>query len=965
MGKFYKKITLLGVLTLAIFLAVFEPLSAVAACSSLVGRATVNELYRGNPSFVEVKLLDTSLDYSAWTLQVCTQSLGCTGSISLSTAQKFGPYLVIDSISRNRLGFDKKDLDIILKDGAGNVIDYLDVNGHSAQAGQCGSYDYPTVYNGNTNSFSLVRMPDGSGPWFNLSSGNSGEETPGYSNEGNNLPQLSIAEVTVPKGAPAVFVFQLDRPATGSESVSYITVDDTALAGTDYTAATNTVNFVAGSTQATVSIVTDPTSPSPSGVFFWLNLSNQVDLGLLNHFVKGSISGTISSVDHFRIEHTGSGLTCQRSDITLRACQNVDCSQLYIDPVDVTLSPSGWVGGDTKTITGGIANLQLRGNSPGMVVLGVPSASPAAANPVECFQGGAPGSCGLEFFDSGFVFDVPDLTSCQASGNVTISAVRTDDTTQRCVAAGGFAGQSKTLNFWSSYLNPAAGTRTLRLNGTALATSAPGTAVTLNFDANAQSTISVDYNDAGSLQLDARYIGSGEEAGLVMLGSDILAVRPFELRIRATTDGVTDLNNAAALGDPKWRAGEDFFAEVRAVCADGTLLPNFAAGTNLTAVAPFEPAAGALGVLTNNSLAAADFAGGIATLGNLRYSEVGTVTLRAEAADYLSPGVSVTGTSGVVGRFTPDHFSLIANVPSFQSTCAAGGFSYLGQPFNYSAAPVLTVTAQNKQNATTRNYTGPWWKISNASLTGKAYAAASGVLDTALAPPVDPVIADLGGGIGTLTFSAGGGIAFVRNAPQAAFDAEIALSINVADGDGIAYGANPATFGAPVAGNGIAFDFGKQVRWGRLALQNAHGSELIDLPMPLTAQYFDGTAFVPNPGDSCTNVAAAQLNLVSAAAATTGNNPIQVNPANPNTTMASLSPLALGDAGLSFVAPGAGGDGYVDVSADLSALFWLQYDWDNADGLSDGPYDDDPVGRVTFGVYQGHPRLIYLRESVQ
>ena len=61
-------------------------------------------------------------------------------------------------------------------------------------------------------------------------------------------------------------------------------------------------------------------------------------------------------------------------------------------------------------------------------------------------------------------------------------------------------------------------------------------------------------------------------------------------------------------------------------------------------------------------------------------------------------------------------------------------------------------------------------------------------------------------------------------------------------------------------------------------------------------------------------------------------------------------------------APGIGKTGSLDVTIDLSAQDWLQYDWDDIDGLGDGPYDDNPTGRVTWGIFSGADQLIYIRE---
>jgi len=667
-------------------------------------------------------------------------------------------------------------------------------------------------------------------------------------------------------------------------------------------------------------------------------------------------SGT-PPIDHFRIDHGGNALTCQRADITVKACQNADCSVLISDSVEVTLSPTGWIGGDNQTITGGSTTFQLRHTTPGFVTLGVAGSTPAASGGDECFVGGSPASCDLEFFSTGFILDVPNLTSCQTSANVSISAVKASDSGEKCIADGGFASQSKTVNFWSGYVSPASGSKAVEINGTSIAGSSPGTGINLNFDGNAESLFTITYDDAGIVQLAALYLGSGEEAGLVMPGNDTFVVAPHHFEVTATTDGTAPLDNMTNSGSPLWKAGEDFHVKVKAVCADNSVTPNFAAVTELTAVAPFQPASG--GSLAGGSIAAADFSGGMATDENVSYSEVGTATLQATCSNYLGSGIDITDTSATVGRFTPDHFDLALNTPSFTPGCS-GSFTYMDQPFTYSTAPVITVTAKNLAGNTTQNYTGSWWKITDASLTGKAYSVASGTLDTSLVPGTDPVIGDSGSGVGTLSFSDGGGFAFTRSNPVANFDAEIALAINVIDTDGISYASNPANFGTATAGNGIGFIGGKSMRFGRLRMENAHGSELLALSVPLVAEYYTtGLAWVKNTNDSCSTLILDQFTLTSDYETVTANNNIMITAASSSTP--SLSALSSGAGSLDFTAPtpAPASEGYIDISSDLTALYWLRFDWDG-----DGFHDNDPQGRATFGIYKGNEKMIFLRESV-
>jgi MSHA biogenesis protein MshQ len=182
------------------------------------------------------------------------------------------------------------------------------------------------------------------------------------------------------------------------------------------------------------------------------------------------------------------------------------------------------------------------------------------------------------------------------------------------------------------------------------------------------------------------------------------------------------------------------------------------------------------------------------------------------------------------------------NNPEFGTACSSGAFTYLGDSFTYSTAPILTVTAKNASGGTTQNYTGAWFKLTNSSLNGRSYVDATGTFDTSGLPATtnDPNTVDNGNGTASLTFSAGSGLSFQRSTPVAPFNAEISLEINVVDSDGIAYGSNPAKFGDASAGNGIDFSNGKTQRFGRLVVTNAHGSELLDLSVPVQAQYYDG-----------------------------------------------------------------------------------------------------------------------------
>lgn len=117
------------------------------------------------------------------------------------------------------------------------------------------------------------------------------------------------------------------------------------------------------------------------------------------------------------------------------------------------------------------------------------------------------------------------------------------------------------------------------------------------------------------------------------------------------------LNNTNSSGDPTGIAGAPFNATINAVCENNSLTPNFSALTIISAQAPFEPAHGTMGILSNTDITAAMFADGSAEPESLSYSEVGNFTMKAESTDYLGSGMDISG-SAVVGRFTPTTSNL-------------------------------------------------------------------------------------------------------------------------------------------------------------------------------------------------------------------------------------------------------------------------------------------------------------------
>ncbi|MEK7425098.1 MAG: DUF6701 domain-containing protein, partial [Actinomycetota bacterium] len=381
----------------------------------------------------------------------------------------------------------------------------------------------------------------------------------------------------------------------------------------------------------------------------------------------------------------------------------------------------------------------------------------------------------------------------------------------------------------------------------------------------------------------------------------------FSIRPTAFTVTSTGAGNTGTTGTPAIKTGANFNLTAASVTGyDGTpIIDNTKiAGT---------PTAGAIG----GGFSAAPVGTGTASGASFFYSEAGNFGLNANAvydsgftsvdqpsdctADFsnaLAGGkygcsfgstaiAQTTGVSGF-GRFIPDNFNVSYNMPLFGSGCVT--FTYVGKTFAYTIAPAITVTARNGTNngltnATTTNYAGAYMKFSNAagsSLNQAPYDTQGGrytrfdalgggatpALDTAGLPATtgDPAIGTFTNGIGTLTFGSGAGLVFTRSTttPNAPFNADIALALNVIDTDGVTFAANPASFGAATAGNGMAFTSGQEMRYGRLFLQNAYGSDLAPLSLPMRVEYYSTDGWVTNTADTCTSLGLANLDLQNA-----------------------------------------------------------------------------------------------------
>lgn len=678
---------------------------------------------------------------------------------------------------------------------------------------------------------------------------------------------------------------------------------------------------------------------------------------------------------HLEFLHDGSALTCQPETVTLRACADASCSSLYTGSVTATLTPSGWVGGDSLTFTGS-TTAKLRYISVGAVTLGTATVTPTPISGRVC-NSATSGSCVLSFADSGFFFDVPNLLANKPSGVLDLVAAKKSDSGDRCVPA--FASGPRTVQFWSTYSNPATGTLPVSVNGTAIGGGSPGTALSLNFDANARASIEVHYADAGQMTLNASYTGSvaNGDAGLLMTGADQFVARPAGYCVYSDS-----ANSDCASGDASCSAfvaaGDRFRLRVKAaawqsdvdtaLCTGNGTTPNYQQSGIFLVPALVAPSGGVNAVLGVNGvdIAAADL--GEKVLTDQTVSEVGVFSIEAQAGSYLGgPPVGDSDGDGTVeateaslrrsaniGRFYPASFLL--SDPILTPACSTG-FTYAGlaaqvgppaqevktgQVFGFRGA----LSARNVGGVVTRNYTGSFAMLTAADISYADSAVVSagtvsastyltaGTSTTGTCSPgpdcrgyidystKNPLPAPSGTDTAT----------FLMNSAIAPYN--LTIRTTATDSDGVTGSVTDILSGSPLP------DF----RLGQARIGNAHGSELQDLSLPFTAAYFNGSGYAPNPLDSCTVFKPASLGAYQRTDTGSGS-PVLVD----------LPYQAAAGAG-SFLlsAPGANSSGSALLTYD--APDWLDFDW-NGDGVL-----NNPSGLATFGIYKGAAPLIYRRE---
>ena len=674
--------------------------------------------------------------------------------------------------------------------------------------------------------------------------------------------------------------------------------------------------------------------------------------------------GSSGVLDHFKISHDGAGIHCLSEDVLVTAKDgNSDNLTSYTGTItlDSQTGTGNWIattGSGVLTdsaVNDGLATYTFDPADNGATTFTLSYEDGQAVFNIDVYDGAIRDDDSEEDFTfaaNGFLLTanpvsnpppvtINDPILTQISGqdfSVYMTAYGQSATHPECGIIENYTG-NKTIRFAGDYRNPTSGTLDINVNGSAIRMGDLDPGQTINF-VNGKAQITANYTDAGKVRIRAY---DTTEADNVYGATNDFVVKPagFDFSIKRSSDSflnpaATDENGLVFVA-----AGEDFDVEVRPTNLNGDTTPNYGNESTPESIKILHslvaPVSGDPGALSGTL--AAQGSGVFSSTFN--WSEVGIIDLAASVADsdYLVVG-DINATSGNVGRFMPHHFEVSNKLSgALDVSCpSGGGFNYIGQQFGYAAGnqPEFQIEAKNLVGETTLNYSGSFAKLGIGGISIPQISQDGSNSMTITHQQATASFSSVSNGVFKYSFGADQFTYDRTNTPVGSFDSDIDIVIaSITDTDDVADNFVSEIL-EPSATN---------MRYGRLMIDSAFGSELVDLVLPIKVQFYDSGIgdFVTHTDDTCSSFSVLPLEMLDT-----------LNPASLTT---SLSSLAAGEATLTISAPGAGNTGSLGVV--LNAPTWLEFDWGRPVGESNR---FEPKATASFGIYSGNDAFIYRRE---
>ena len=736
----------------------------------------------------------------------------------------------------------------------------------------------------------------------------------------------------------------------------------------------------------------------------------------------GTLCGeTVLSLHHFEIVHDGTGLTCAEEPITIKSCNNSDCSVLSAESVSVNFQGNGLTISSPSFI--GSTSFSFNHTLAETVTLSLANPSTTPTDDLFCDSGGGDSgggnSCDLVFADTGFRFmvggeaiNIPTQLSGKPSNIgyqsriLSLQAVKTSLSTGACEAA---LTSDVTIEFVAECDDPftCAGQQVTINNGitdTLISTQDAGgnytySNISMDFGPNTSNTADFvfTYPDAGKVKLYVRHniVVDGVPSGNFMLGnSNSFVVRPFGFYVEvdgntAATDENGELFKKAGenfdtlITAMQWQIGDDDdidgVPDSNAVLSNNAATPNFNkenSAENVTISHSLVlPKTGNYSALSVNTFS--DFNDGISEVTAMNWPEVGIISFSVRLSDnqYIETS-NVTGSVPHVGRFIPDHFVL--EIIEKGDLFGGNTFVYTGQMESIGSSigkisygidePEFTITAKSKTDITTRNYTGVLMKLQASDIkrveptTDSTKRGAEATVDDLKKVKLkadlrEANFTDGGNGVISYRFNDADNYYFIREAN--AIISPFTTDIDLQITSITDSDGTSAKDDDTDEQNGILtlHPLGVEVRFGRWTIENGFGPETSPIAMPMYVQHWNGSTFVSNELDSFTSFDSSLDSDNPSSGAVISD--LMLAPAT--TTVSGKGTFFEGETRQVVLSPpDPSKQGAVTLGFNVPE--WLQYDWDNADNNFDGPYVGNPSATATFGLYRGNDRIIYWRE---
>ncbi|WP_104026802.1 DUF6701 domain-containing protein [Vibrio jasicida] len=714
-------------------------------------------------------------------------------------------------------------------------------------------------------------------------------------------------------------------------------------------------------------------------------------------------------IHHFEFDYSGSGSTCQASDVTLRACMNESCSEQYprdayddgsLTPLSVTLLPSAgnnvanWVGG-TNVQFENETQLELQGSRAGDVTLGIDQSSVPqfGFEGARCRINGGPlsaNNCNVTFASNVLAVNVNDVVASRETAGedyLSFCSTRTED-----------GGESRGVNMSIDYevapvdsSQPVVISYKKKVKDQAVEWSSDIELTRANkylpnvyFDDEGKAFFKARYAEAGKVKLKASVEGVDDSDGF---GSFVSF--PSKLKVTAKSDDksgeCTKSENGCSSGFVA--AGEVFELTISALQDDGSVAENYQEKTITVSNKVKYPSNGSLAKLLNEKLPEPNkWSNGSVTF-DQSVSEVGAFELIAEAPVAKDENGDDIGTSlylgskafkiadgkSTIGRFYPDYFKVTGTEWTYPDN--QNDSVYMGQNF---ASVKFEVTAYNADGYATQNY-GSFADSLKADLhLAGSFSDRLSILDSALTSK------NWTGAIWSKTWvnSVDWSKAVNLDGPfnskvstDSSTESSIALSLNNTASTKTAH-IDPTLF--LTEGND-----GKQsrtveqqllsqpdVRYGRMVLDDIGGRQGDTLSIPLKVEYWNKNRFVVNSKDNRTTISAVEqgndkLIWSSPDGVTACDINIRIlDSADSETSRAKVTDGMLPNTNRERLTAVQGCENevrqqsqvWLDLDDSANGLPWLKYDWDK-----DGS-EENPSSVVTFGIHRGNDRVIYRGE---